>query len=160
MKALLALVCGVYLTAAAACLDAAKPREPVALTLTGPSVVIFHATGAEIERIRTEERGEDEYKSFKADFDNGSARLTAALKRYPQIKVMVSSADVVRFADPSVPPVWRYSVPGGFGYLLYQPGRPVRVYSGVRSGDGLACEAARLFTLKPLPPRCDPVPDR
>lgn len=138
---------------------AAAPAQPVTLTLTGPSVVIFHATSAEIATARAEQEPE-QLKAFNAEFSAGSTRLVAALKAHPAIKVISSSADVVRFSDTTIAPVWRYSVPGGHGYLFYRPGAPLRVFAGVRNADGLICEAARMFELKPAPPHCDPLPGR
>ena len=140
-------------------LGSAVARDPSTLTLTGPSVVIFHSTPAEIDKMRADEDPE-QLKAARADFEAGTTRLTRALRAYPQIKVLSSSADVVHFSSPGTPPVWRYSVEGGRGYLFYRPGQPVRVFAGVRSGDGLVCEAVRTFDLKPLPPRCDALPIR
>lgn len=131
--------------------DAAKTPEPSSLTLTGPSVVILRASAAEVAKAPRDE----EFADFRKDFDTQTSRVVTALKAHPAIKVYVSSADVIRFSDPGVPPVWRYSVGSGHGYVLYQPGAPLRVYSGVRTADGILCEAARMFSLKPRPPNCE-----
>lgn len=132
----------------------AGERPPTAITLSGPSVVIFHASRAEIAQAEPEP--DEEKLAVRKDFEGGAAKLEQALKAHPRVKVIASSADVVRFADPKVPPVWRYSVGAGFGYVFYQPGKPLRVFSGVRSADGLICEASRMFDLTPKPPHCDP----
>ena len=116
------------------------PAQPSSITLTGPSVVILRGTAAEIDKARLERPEE-----------------LAEFRKHPRIRVITTTADVVRFPEPSAPPVWHYSVEGGHGYLFYQPGTAVRVYAGVRSADGLICEAARTFDVKPVPPRCDPV---
>jgi len=134
---------------------AAAPAPPSSITLTGPSVVILRATAAEIDRARLERP--EELAEFRKDFDANAARFTTWLKAHPRIRVITTTADVIRFQEPSAPPVWHYSVEGGHGYLFYQPGAPVHVYAGVRSADGLICEAARTFEVKPLPPRCEPV---
>ena len=133
-------------------LCAAASREPTSLTLTGPSVVVFRASGAENAKREPSEA----FVEFRKDFESSTQRLMTALKSRPQIQVVVSSVDVIRFSDASVPPVWRYSIEGGYGYLFYQPGKPLRVFAGVRNADGLICEAARMFALKPNPPHCEP----
>jgi hypothetical protein len=133
-------------------LFAAPSREPTSLTLTGPSVVVFRASSAEIAKREPSEA----FVEFRKDFESSTQRLLTALKSRPQIKVVVSAPDVIRFSDASVLPVWRYSVEGGYGYLFYQPGKPLRVFAGVRNADGLICEAARMFALKPNPPHCEP----
>jgi len=124
------------------------------VTLTGPSVVIFHASRAEL--ARTEPEPDEDKLAARKDFAAGASKLQEALKAHPQIKVVVSSADVVRFSDAKLPPVWRYSVGAGSGYVFYQPGKPLRVFSGDRGADGLICEASRMFDTRPRPPHCDP----
>jgi hypothetical protein len=127
------------------------------VTLTGPSVVIFHASRTEVaEAAKSDPEPNEETLAARKDFQSGSAKLMESLKTHPQIKVIESSADVVRFSDPKVPPVWRYSVGAGYGYVFYQPGRPLRVFSGGRAADGLICEASRTFDIRPRPPHCDP----
>ena len=134
-----------------------EERPAASLTLTGPSVVIFHASRADIARTEPETDAEKEEKvTFRKDFEGGATKLQEALKAHPQIKVIVSSADVVRFGDAKVAPVWRYSMGDGYGYVFYQPGKPLRVFAGVRSAEGLICEAYRMFGAGPRPPHCDP----
>jgi hypothetical protein len=134
---------------------AADPRNPSALTLTGPSVVIVHASPAELREEKEKARSEEEFAEVNKDFQNTTTAFVKAMQAYPNVKVTTSAADVIRFSEPNVPPVWRYSVGTRTAFVFYRPGKPVRVFSGVRSADGLVCEAARLFDLKPRPPRCD-----
>jgi hypothetical protein len=135
----------------------AKEKPPAAVTLTGPSVVIFHASRADIAKAEPETDAEkEEQLAFRKDFAGGATKLQEAMRAHPQVKVIESSADVVRFSDPKMTPVWRYSVGTGYGYVFYQPGKPLRVFSGARGGDGLVCEATRVFDLKPRPANCDP----
>lgn len=131
------------------------PRNPSTLTLSGPSVVIVHASPTEMREEKEKARSEEEFAEVNKDMQNTTSRFVKAMQAYPNVRVTTSSADVIRFADPNVPPVWRYSVGTRTGYVFYRPGKPVRVFSGVRTADGLVCEAARLFELKPKPPKCD-----
>ena len=135
--------------------SAERPQD--SLTLTGPSVVIFHGSRADVARTEPETDAEKEERlALRKEFEGGASKLQDALRAHPHIKVIVSSADVVRFSDAKVPPVWRYSLGTGYGYVYYQPGKPLRVFSGVRSADGLICEASRLFDTRPRPSHCDP----
>jgi hypothetical protein len=143
---------------AASLAGAAAPAQPSSITLSGPSVVIFRATAAETAQARTERA--EEFAEFRKDFEANATRFTKWLAAHPAIHVVTTTADVVRFSDPAAQPVWRYSVEGAHGYLFYRPGSAVHVYAGVRSADGLICEAARTFDVKPLPPRCDALPGR
>jgi hypothetical protein len=134
---------------------AADARKPSTLTLTGPSVVIVHASPAEMTEEKEKAPSEEEFAEVNKEFQNTTTAFVKAMHAYPNVKVTTSSADVIRFSEPNVPPVWRYSVGTRTAYVFYRPGKPVRVFSGVRTADGLVCEAARLFELKPKPPRCD-----
>jgi hypothetical protein len=147
-----------WLTAPLAVAHAAAPASPSSITLSGPSVVIFRASATDVAQARTERP--EEYAEFRKDFDANAARFTKWLQAHPRIHVVTTTADVVRFSEPATQPVWHYSVDGGHGYLFYRPGAPVRVYAGVRSADGLICEAARTFEVKPLPGNCDPLAGR
>jgi len=152
---MIAFLAGAWIAAALASAHAAAPAQPSSITLNGPSVVMFRATAAEIDSARAENA--EQAAELRKEFDANAARFESWLKAHPRIRVITTTADVVRFPEPSTQPVWRYSVEGGRGYLFYRPGAPVRVYAGVRGADGLICEAARTFDVKPLPPRCDPL---
>jgi hypothetical protein len=134
---------------------AADALKPSTLTLAGPSVVVVHASPAEMTEEKEKARSEEEFAEANKEFQNTTTAFVKAMQAYPSVKVTTSSADVIRFSEPNVPPVWRYSVGTRTAYVFYRPGKPVRVFSGVRTADGLVCEAARLFELKPRPPRCD-----
>jgi len=146
------------LTASLAAAHAAAPAQPSSVTLSGPSVVIFRASAAETAQARTERA--EEFAEFRKDFDANAALFTKWLAAHPGIHVVTTTADVVRFSDPAVQPVWHYSVEGGHGYLFYRPGTGVHVYAAVRNADGLICEAARTFDVEPLPANCDALPRR
>jgi hypothetical protein len=134
---------------------ATDPRNPSTLTVSGPSVVIVRASPAEMREEKEKARSEEEFVEANKEFQNTTAAFAKAMQAYPTVKLTTSSADVIRFSEPNVPPVWRYSVGTRTAYVFYRPGKPVRVFSGVRTADGLVCEAARLFELKPKPPKCD-----
>jgi hypothetical protein len=129
----------------------ARAAEPTTLTVKGPTVVILQGSAADLDKMRDDEA----FKDFRSGFEANVSRFIEGMKAHPQVRVVRSSADVIRFVDPKLPPVQRYSVDNGHGYVFYQPGAPARVFGNVRSGDGLLCEAARTFRWKPAPPNCD-----
>jgi hypothetical protein len=131
---------------------AADGRDPTSLTLSGPSVVILRADDAEVAKIKFDHG----FVEFEADFGANSSRLVEAMKSQPQIKVVASSAQTVRFSDQTVAPILRGNIETRYGYLFYRPGEPPRVYSGVRPSDGLICEAARMFQVAFKGHHCEP----
>jgi len=146
--------CLVVLALASACATAhaaERRTEPTAITLTGPAIVILRPSPAEIAK----EEPDDRQKELHADSSATRAAFVKAMRAYPQVRIMDGNVDVVRFREASTPPVWRYSVESGYGYVFYAPGQPVKVFSGSRSAEGLVCEAARMYALKPRPPKCD-----
>ncbi|SRR6266496_3015788 len=131
---------------------AAGGRDPMSVTLSAPSVVILRASDAEVAKIKSDHG----FIEFEADFEANSSRLIEAMKTQPQIKVLASSAQTVRFSDQTVAPVLRSNIETRYGYLFYRPGEPPLVYSGVRPADGLICEAARMFKVEFKGHRCEP----
>ncbi|MCL6619304.1 MAG: hypothetical protein K6T33_05890 [Thermomonas hydrothermalis] len=132
MKPLLALVLSVAISA-----SAAQGCE-ADLLLSKPSVVVLYTPDRELSQA---ERNEPGFTDFIDDFQTYQMALAAALKGNRQVQYLVTSAPCVRLKGVQQP-VSRKAL-GGFGIVVFVPGKPPAVFEGVATDADVLCELHR-----------------
>ena len=132
MKPLLALVLSV-----AAFASAASGREPH-LVLSKPSVVVLYTPDRELSQAELNEPG---FADFIDDFQTYQMALAAALKGNRQVQFIATSALAVRLKGVQKP-LSRKAL-GGFGIVVFVPGKPPAVFEGVATDTDVLCELQR-----------------
>lgn len=124
-----------------ASLPLATAAHAQTLPLSRPTIVVLTAPAPPL----TSEREKSEFAEFSSDFLFFARRFETTMRAHSQIQFQWSSADVVSFPGTSFAPIHRADWPSGWGYVLFQPGKPPRMRAGVAEDQQLVCWAAELF---------------
>ncbi len=110
------------------------------LVLDQPTVVVVYTPESELKVGRTKEPG---FVDFIDDFDWYRMQLVVKLRKQHVVKVIESAALQIRFSKSKVMPIFRDSL-GGFGFVVYVPGKAPVVFSGVATHQDVICTVQKL----------------
>src|SRR6476661_5594511 len=116
-------------------LAGAATREPTALVLNRPSVVVVYTPDAEVTEASRKEPG---FADFIDDFEYYTQTVAAALHNTKGIAFYRSTSATISFKGGEHLPVTRQSL-AGYGFIVYVPGKSPVIFRGVATDDDVLC---------------------